>query len=589
MTTVEITVPGPLPTLRPVEGDPAAVTAYANDLLSTSSAFDDLDTFAMEKSRADGWSGDAATAYAAVSRSTAKDAGTLSLALRKVSLACDDYATALTGLQRRYDDLVERRGFIADQRQQLVVDIEAAKDVSDAEIAALRDRAAALGRSIDGLTQDHDTLHSDSAAADRSMTAAFTALDSLDKARRKTAGEPDIADDVMTRPGSPTSTDSSPEAVNAWWDSLTHAERQAVIAAYPDVIGNADGVPITARDEANRLQHENDLESWRLMDSRHELPYELKQPLENAEAAQDALENGADRVDPVTGEHLVPQLVIYDPQAFDGDGRIAVSLGNPDTADNVSVLVPGITTNGSSAASLTTDAFNIYEAARYADPTASMASMMWIGYDAPSDWDILTVGSEGRATEGGALLADTVDGLRASREGDPAHLTVIGHSYGSTTTGHAAYDHGLAADDIVFVGSPGVGGDVDHASDLGIDSDHVWAGNNSRDPVAALADDGWVGGHTLGGAGMGNDTAEDDFGANRFQAESTTRGDVRWFGDHSKYFDPNTESLYNISQVVTGDYGDVMSAEHTYDPWYDGVQDPEWDRDPTSPQTRPSS
>ena len=49
------------------------------------------------------------------------------------------------------------------------------------------------------------------------------------------------------------------------------------------------------------------------------------------------------------------------------------------------------------------------------------------------------------------------------------------------------------------------------------------------------------------------------------EAESTTRADndgLGALGDHSKYFDHDTESLYNISQVVNGHYGAVRAAGH---------------------------
>ena len=186
---------------------------------------------------------------------------------------------------------------------------------------------------------------------------------------------------------------------------------------------------------------------------------------------------------------------------------------------------------------------------------------------------------------GGARLADTIDGLRAGRDGEPAHLTAIGYSYGSTTVGHGAHDEGLAADDIVVVGSPGLGEDTDHARDLGIDPDHVWAGANSNDPVADLGNRGALHLETFGGLGLGDDPVEDDFGANRFQAESTSRGGLNPFADHAKYFDHDTESLANIARIVNGDYDAVTRAGHLHDPWLGGPQDPEADRTPTAPDT----
>ncbi|MGH3870345.1 MAG: hypothetical protein ACRDSR_02320 [Pseudonocardiaceae bacterium] len=51
----------------------------------------------------------------------------------------------------------------------------------------------------------------------------------------------------------------------------------------------------------------------------------------------------------------------------------------------------------------------------------------------------------------------------------------------------------------------------------------MWAGRNSRDLVGTLGNHGAIHPELLGGAGLGDDPAEDGFGANRFQAEPTTR------------------------------------------------------------------
>ena len=116
----------------------------------------------------------------------------------------------------------------------------------------------------------------------------------------------------------------------------------------------------------------------------------------------------------------------------------------------------------------------------------------------------------------------------------------------------------------------------------GLNVPQVWAGNSSRDVVAALADDGWVGSHTLFGAGLGNDVAENDFGANRFQAEDETRASWhRNFDDHVKYYNRGTESIFNMGQIMVGDYDEVISAEPVHDPWWGAPQDPEVDRTPT--------
>lgn len=587
MSTVTIEIPAAVDAIPAVQGDPAAVAAFAQDLLASAVNLDDLDTVAQDSATLEGWTGDAATAYGAHVRAAGADAQAMGVALRQVARAADDHAEDLTDLRRRRDDLVEARSSYHASREDLEADVRNAGEVDEAAVAELQSRATALATRRTGLVADVDTLVADLATAEQAMLDAFAAYTTLAQARAAVSGQIDLADDALGRPGSP-SQGGTPEQVADWWASLSEEEQYAVLAARPELIGGADGIPAVVRDHANRLLLETDLEAMELREERGEQLFGDYQALENARSAQAALEAGAERVDPITGEKLVPLLHLYDSSAFGGDGKVAIAFGDPDTADNVSVMVPGLTSRGTEAESNAEHAFSIYESARFSDPYSSAASIMWIGYDAPSDWDSATVAGEGRAEAGGELLSRYVDGLRASRDGSPAHLTVIGHSYGSTTTAHAATDHGLAADDIVLVGSPGAGGGTEHASELGVGADHVWAGNNSRDLVAALADDGWMGGWMLGGAGLGNDIVEDDFGANRFQAESTTRADVvRNFDDHTKYFNPGTESLYNIGQIVVGDYDEVLRAEHSYDPWYDGVQDPEAGRTPTSVDRRP--
>jgi pimeloyl-ACP methyl ester carboxylesterase len=586
VSTVTIDVPPALEQIPEVAGDLAAVAGFAEDLLASAVNLDDFDTFAHDSATLDGWTGTAAEAYGGHVRAAGADAQALGVALRQVARAADDHAEALTDLKRRRGELVDARASYHSGREDLLADIRDAGEVDDAAVAELRDRASTLVTRLDGLRGDVDGLVRDLGTAEQAMLDAFAAYSTVAQARAAVSGQIDLADDALGRSGSPAS-GGTPEQVAAWWASLSEDEQLAVLAARPELIGGADGIPATARDRANRLLLETDLEALELREQRGEQLYGDRQALENARAAESALAEGAQRVDPVTGDPLVPLLHLYDSTAFGGDGKVAIAFGDPDTADHVSVMVPGLTSRGTEAGGNAEAAYNIYESARLSDPRSSVSSIMWIGYDAPSDWDSATVATEGRAEEGGELLSRYIDGLRASREGEPAHLTVIGHSYGSTTTAHGATDHGLAADDIVLVGSPGAGGGVEHASELGVGADHVWAGNNSRDLVAALADDGWVGGWMLGGAGLGNDIVEDDFGANRFQAESTTRADVlRNFDDHTKYFEPETESLYNIGQIVVGDYDEVLRAEHSYDPWYDSVQDPEASRTPRAVEDR---
>lgn len=594
MTTV-IPIPPEPAVLQEVSGDPDAVTAYGSSLLTVSSTFDDVGAWVRDSSSPEGWEGAAASAYRNSTRQPADDADAASLALRRVWRATEEYATSLRTLKQQWLSLAEQRRILGSRRTDLIGDVNSAGQSTPAEITELEDRARVLGNEMTGFATDVRKLRGDAQRADQAMLSAFQGAASLKKARAtyERTGGVDIADGLFVELMTLT-TFGSPESINDWWQGLNAAEQQALIAAHPDTIGNLDGIPAGARDDANRIMLDQDLALLQLREEDGTLQGDEEDVLRNVEEIMRSLDemNSPLMVDPMTGEPVETQLYIYDPYAFGGDGRVAISVGDLGTADNVSIQVPGLGTDADSAPTHTERAFNVYTASRYADQSATIASLMWIGYDAPDNlpWaegggDWAGVATEGAATEGGERLADTIDGLRGSRD-DPAHLTLIGHSYGSTTVGHAGHDQDVAVDDIVLIGSPGAGGDTDHASDLNIDSDHVWAGLNSRDIVGQLGNHGSVHGETFFGAGLGDDPAEDDFGANRFTAESTTRHeDTNNIGDHTKYYDKNTESLHNISQIVTGEYDEVQEAPHVHDPWFGDPEDPERDREPTAPST----
>ncbi|GAW47829.1 MULTISPECIES: alpha/beta hydrolase [unclassified Nocardioides] len=585
--TVVVTLP-PAPRAVPeLEVDPGGIRAYGADLLAASAQVDDLGTFAAGSARIAGWTGLGATAYHDAIRPTGRLADAMSLALRGVARRVDQHADAMQAL-------VERRTTLAGEHDHLVTTIAGLRDrvaagtaADAAAIQAACDDCAARVRTYE---TDLDRWATDLMAEEEAMREAFARVQTLDQVERRYGGVADPADGALdSMPGS----GAPPSEVKSWWDGLTREQQLAIIAASPGSIGNRDGIPPWARDAANTVSLDRDLADWGNLEDQGLLTDDERQWLDNARAAQDAITTIEDGTDPVTGLPVSTTLYVYDPSAFDGDGAVAVAAGDLGTAQDVAITVPGFGTDGESAPFHADRTLDLYEATRNVDGTGSVATMCWIGYDAPDNlpwagegWDAAGVAGEGMASAGGDRLADMLDGLRDSRDGDPAHVTVIGHSYGSTTTGLAAHDHGIPVDDLVFVGSPGVGGDTDSAADTGVDPGHVWAGSNSRDPVADLGNHGWV--HlesVLDGAGLGDDPAEDDFGAIRFEAESIDRPDHLDFGEHSTYFNPDTESLYNLSQIVSGNYDDVLTADPVTDPWYDGPQDPEWDRDPTAPDT----
>ncbi len=180
-------------------------------------------------------------------------------------------------------------------------------------------------------------------------------------------------------------------------------------------------------------------------------------------------------------------------------------------------------------------------------------------------------------------MAADVNALAVTHQGPPTHMTVVGHSYGSTTVSDAAAGYGMHADDVVLVGCPGT--DMAHAdADFHLSAGgHLYVGDASQDEVS------WFGEDTLrtpfGGIGLGQDPALDGYGATRFKAEVPGYS-FGPFHDHSHYFDYDSESLFSIGDVVSG-HGDAlehdgMTARHRGEYGLPPVVDPEATRKATT-------
>ncbi|WP_344995852.1 alpha/beta hydrolase, partial [Tsukamurella soli] len=263
------------------------------------------------------------------------------------------------------------------------------------------------------------------------------------------------------------------------------------------------------------------------------------------EALDEQLIALARRRDPVTGAPLPVQLFEFDPAAYGGDGVAVVSVGDLDTADNVGVIVPGMGTTVSSIATLGPSAARLYSAARTSAPAETDATVVWIGYDAPSGPRALAqVVTSERARRGGDELRADLRDIAAMRGARDPHLVVFAHSYGSTTMGYAGAGGALApvVDSVVLLGSPGAG-PVRTAGEFGA-RDGVYVAATHDDPIT------WLGGYPVG---LGADPAAATFGAIRLAAESTAPLGTT----HSRYFDEGSEALANFARVLTGEPGAV--------------------------------
>ncbi|MFF5092424.1 alpha/beta hydrolase [Streptomyces niveus] len=394
------------------------------------------------------------------------------------------------------------------------------------------------------------------AAAGLDVTEATLKDMAGDASAVRTAAKDYLADNVPF--------DKSPAERKEWWDGLTEEQRREYLDVAPDLVGNLDGIPSLVRDEANR----NYLPV--LIDSLE------RQGGDDAETKL----GGLRAIEEKLGKPTIPPMYLLG-IGDEGNGRAIVSYGNPDTSKNVSAYVPGLGTklDGDFAGGTVQRALDTAIGAQGHDP--SSASIVWLGYDAPQNVDVISTGD---AERGAPAYNEFMNGLGVTNENKDPHLTAIGHSYGSLTVGTAAQQNGgiPGADDIILLGSPGVG--VDKAEDLGVGKDHVYVGAADNDLVTQLpskqqtgvgfigAGAGPLGAYLLGDIAdqgdddlyFGKDPASQAFGANRFLVDdgvSVLEGGK--MSAHSQYFTPNKDSVSanNIALIVAGVPQEIKTEE----------------------------
>jgi len=336
--------------------------------------------------------------------------------------------------------------------------------------------------------------------------------------------------------------------VRRWWEGLSPAQRRWLVTSNPAWIAALDGVPAADRDLANRLLLDDRRSALdrAIADARGHERRKLR-------ALRDGLDALADRLADDAGPRAY--LLALD---LDGDGRAVVAFGDPGRATDVLTQVPGMTTDLASYDGELSRAERVAVRAAELAPARATSTVLWLGYDAPDFLD--EAAGRDRAQAGATGLRRFQEGLRAAHlDTGGVHLTVLGHSYGSLVVGSAAAQPGLQADDVVFVGSPGVG--VDTAKDL--HAGRVWATTSPSDVIQYLpvAPRSLVGdlavtaaAPVLGGlAAFGRPEQELWFGTN----PSDPRFGARVFasqpdGGHLGYWDPGRPALDAITQITVG-------------------------------------
>jgi hypothetical protein len=368
-----------------------------------------------------------------------------------------------------------------------------------------------------------------------------------------------------------------------WWKGLSEEQREAYVSMHPASIGALDGLPSDVRDDANRLvlaeqrgAKQVEYDAWLKKEPEHYKPYispmtgrevkgamvpteewkewnEKKEQLENGYKGMDDIQK---RFDSYTSESNRPYLL-----GFDGNnmGRAIVSIGNPDTADNVVTYVPGTFAKLESIDGDITRAQLLQAQAEATDGSRKTASIVWLGYDAPQA--IATDATEPKwADKAEEPLGNFLQGIEEANHHD-VNQTLLGHSYGSLVAGQTMSTHiDLPVDNAIMVGSPGVG--VEHAKDLNIPADHVFAATAKNDlinlapppagPLAPLNPKAYMELFDDHSIVHGTDPVSDEFGGVVFDVPAGklpgSGGDM--MPAHSQYWDD--KPLNKLAKIVTG-------------------------------------
>ncbi len=265
------------------------------------------------------------------------------------------------------------------------------------------------------------------------------------------------------------------------------------------------------------------------------------------------VQKGAKALAMADGTAYKTYLLDYDDLGSADDGEAVVAIGNPDEATDIAVLVPGTSSSTRTLSGYVNAGGNLYVEMDQDDPDSTKSVIAYLGMDSPDT--LPQAASPTYANDAAPELAADVAGYTESNlatTGIDPHVTVIGHSYGSFVVGTALESGDLVADDVVFVGSPGVG--ADSIDDLHMDGEHVFVGLLPEDKIGLLNDffdvnEGSYGFGSEDGALFGRNPAKESFGAVIFDTDQD--------GGHGDYFDYGTSQLDNIAAIATGQHDKV--------------------------------
>ncbi|MGN8050599.1 alpha/beta hydrolase [Curtobacterium sp. 22159] len=575
-------------TADPFAGDPAAIAKVSNALAEHQ---DDIRRGARSVARAaedaDDWEGSSKDRFDATVTTIPTAARRVIARLDAAIDVLDVYADRVQQIHDEAERIRRSRLTNAIDTAANVVALGAAKAVAASEdtteadrrtVDRLRSDADDLAAMASRLQDEWDALVERRAMADRTAAAGLSDQDVLGPALSSGAALGVMADvdflaalarmppEVLTAQDATVAerlAGMSPDTVQAWWNSLGErgtagrhsAAQDALITALPVVIGNLDGLPYWARDQANRLSAQQAYaaakEAVTAAEEQRRTAVGWAARAAADRALDDALAREKDLGNFLAGARKelgltvdVPrQMVSFSP----GHPPLgAFSVGDLDSADSVSYLVPGMGSGLKDTTQYMSAASHVVALHQALVPPPDTAMVAWIGYEPPPD--LLTTGNTGvfgeRYAEAGARnLAADLRGFRATRP--DAQLNVVAHSYGSTTAAIALADSPeLGVHSFVTLGSAGIPARVPDAA--ATHADHMYAAQAAERWDVAYIGRKYSVPHRSDPAGGFGATPIDTFAGNRVNVHDLT---VHSDSDHG-YLDPGTGSLLTTARVT---------------------------------------
>lgn len=331
--------------------------------------------------------------------------------------------------------------------------------------------------------------------------------------------------------------DAPPAAtqVSGWWAGLDDAARRTLALSAPEIVGNLDGIPYAVRNDANRRELRSTIRELELsgLDAGRAMATQNLNRLQMIYSIADALGPAAAN----------PRRSLLTLDTVE-EGKATIVLGDLNTADYVSYLIPGmfITVSGN-VVEWTDTAARLYDEqvswlSLLADVGAAtevetVATVAWIGYQTPH---LLNVGSLDLAYEGRDAIAATIDGLQTLRGDDQPFVSLLAHSYGSTAA-LMALEQDTTIDALAMMGSPG--SPAQSIRDLNVRGD-VFVAEAAWDPIPNSSFFGSDPGAAGYGARVMSVAGAVDVITNRVLASSM---------GHNEYFSPGTESMRNLALI----------------------------------------